>query len=150
MQPLCLQLLESSKGLPKLGLGRLQGFRSCATWVLSPHSTSGTLLLGLSGLGLPPCSSRAWKENWRASWRRLWSGRGQVEEGEASSSHCTLGWGGVGLPLPQSWFCMICTGINASKLWLWFLSLPDAPSGPVLWASSGQHPHPPGWAPTGQ
>lgn len=57
-----------------------------------PHSVSGTLLLGLSGVGLPLALLKPGWEDQRASWRRLRNGRGQVEEEEAGTSHCT--WGG--------------------------------------------------------
>lgn len=41
---------------PQLEVGKVWGGggTSCVIWVLSPHSTSSTLLLGLSGVGLPP------------------------------------------------------------------------------------------------
>lgn len=55
--------------------------RICVARVLSPHSTSGTLLLALSGVCLHPALLEPGGEDWRPSWRR-----------PLAVSHCTLRW----------------------------------------------------------
>lgn len=129
------------------GSGKALGGRSCIAWVLPLHSTSGTLLLDLSGGDLPLLFQSPEGKTRGLPGGGRGAGGVRFRRKRPAASLCTLGWGLGAGDSPQTWFCMICTGINAPKLWFRVLCLLDQAwlSLALLWASSRQCPHPPAW-----
>lgn len=132
-QPLC-RCWNHPRVSPQLGLGRLSGARSRVTWVLSPHSRSGTLLLELSGVGLPLFFQSLEGKTRGLPGGGCGAGGVRWRRKRPAASLCTLGWGLGAGDYPRLGFVIICTGINAPKLCFCFLCLGSsmALSGPAV------------------